>query len=360
MFSHLHYQPRCIRVVSHRRANSKYLELTDVVRTPVRFPQQQYVNPDKEQPDTETQHWILFSISCPLVTFSQLAISTVANSTNPEARLGPPDLPLPAPKSWLMFAAPIEHVTAHPATKDTLASRTLASRSIFSPYALSNSSNLRTVLRYDFDFSGIFSPIFEFKPNLGRHNWLASDLSIEELRSKFLGVRGVRAYDPAADTIVSPVHESPVSPTASECVNPKDDPEYCEEDSKGLKALIAQERKAHEEKEKHLAELQLAMARNKWWHEVRDGFAADAKAWQRIREAMARGCCRVVAREVEDPEGLGMNVILDRGAKDKATARTSRKRGCPARPGGKGSALCCGLDQGRGPSRKWNTVASGD
>jgi hypothetical protein len=260
-----------------------------------------------------------------------------------------------------MFAAPFENITAYPAVKDILASRTIASRAlpsrlIFAPSAPTNAPKLRTVLRHEFNFSRNCAPIFKFSPNLGLDDWIASDLCMEELRGEFLGIRGMRAYDDNNDPFILAALDLPASPTPSEFSDPKRelDLDGCRDDSEELRGLIAErkaERRAREEKYKQEAEPKSAMATNKWWHDARHGFADDAKAWKRIREAMARGCCRIVAREVTDPECDAMGRVVERGAQgDGGPVRRGLKRGRSARQGGKGSALCRGLDRGRRPS----------
>ena len=260
------------------------------------------------------KRWIVFSISSPIVDFSPSAISAVVYSPDPNTRLGPPNLPVPAPQSWLMFATYLENVTTHPITKDVTGYPTPDLQSTFPRCPPLASSQQQAVLRYDFDFSQNFAPIFEFSPNFGENDQLVSDLRIEDLRGEFLSARGMRAYN--ATTDITQTLESP--------------PE---------------------------AELEIELSRNKWWHEARREFAADAKAWRRVRDAMARGCCRIVARAAAAGPARQQQPDLIPGQSAKETRdppSTGLKRACSTTTSqsSKNGALCRGLELGRGPGEK--------
>jgi hypothetical protein len=150
--------------------------LVYIFKQPVKFPWQQQTNLSNQ---TQTmKRWIVFSISSPIVDFSPSAISEVVYSLDPNARLSPPNLPVPAPQSWLMFATYFENITAHPVKQDVTSYHTDDLQSTFPRCPPLTSSHEQTVLRYDFDFARSFAPRFEFSPNFGKDKQLVSDLCI--------------------------------------------------------------------------------------------------------------------------------------------------------------------------------------
>jgi len=50
---------------------------------------------------------------------------------------------------------------------------------------------------------------------------------------------------------------------------------------------------------KDVENLEQEMDNSRWWNECQDKFLEDRRTWARIKESMARGCCRVVLRVEE-------------------------------------------------------------
>jgi len=205
----------------------------------------------------KTERWISFLISVPFISFK-------TGTTKPAL---PPNVPRQhghSPTSWVIFAAPAQAITSHPPSKDSIISRSTA-----------GSEELRSVTRYDYDFSQNGIPAFEFMNKslvLGRA--LSSYLE-QNIEGPFLSGKGVETYEGGEDFIHPPVLKS--------------SKEYDQE------AVVKEDLRRWEDFEN----LEVEMANSWWWKDARDAFVADQKMWARIKESMARGCCRIVVRVEE-------------------------------------------------------------
>jgi hypothetical protein len=111
----------------------------------------------------------------------------------------------------------------------------------------------------------------------------------------FLCGKGVGAYEGGEDFIRPPVEQA--------CNSGE---EYDEEE-------VAREDVRRWEDEENLEK---EMGNSWWWRDAREGFMQDQRMWARIKESMARGCCRIVLRVDEGAQQWGKGVRTRRMGTD--------------------------------------------
>ncbi|KAI9046623.1 hypothetical protein LZ554_009366 [Drepanopeziza brunnea f. sp. 'monogermtubi'] len=249
-------------------------------------------DPATGQTGAAVQTWLWFLISRPVLTLSP-------SSDSSGLQLPPNFKKFPVPTSWVVFACPASHVTVYPDARDD----SVPYPPPTNPFTVPSSAPLgifrarraeresKTVYkRQDYDFSQQGVPIFEFS---------SAELFPVPSRKRieFLSVDGLRGWDPR-----------------DKCTayNEQEWKRKVAEWEQSVLNLSKQELKMDEEvgrlREKEIP----STCRGVWWEQFYEGLYRDETKWRRIREAMARGKCRVVVRwaeleEVKPAEGgLGL------------------------------------------------------
>lgn len=99
----------------------------------------------------------------------------------------------------------------------------------------------------------------------------------QDIHGPFLCGKGLGAYESGEDSIHPPVGEA---------CNRNAGEEYDAEE-------MAREGVRRWEDGENL---EREMENSRWWRDARIAFEEDRRCWARIKESMARGCCRVVVR----------------------------------------------------------------
>ncbi|EKD14050.1 uncharacterized protein L3040_007946 [Drepanopeziza brunnea f. sp. 'multigermtubi'] len=249
-------------------------------------------DPATGQTGAAVQSWLWFLISRPVLTLSP-------SSYNSGLQLPPNFKKFPIPTSWVVFACPASHVTAYPAARDDSVPypppRNPFSIPLSAPLGIFRARGTeresKTVYkRQDYDFSQQGVPIFEFS---------SAELFPVPSRKRieFLSVDGLRGWDPR--DLCTAYNEQEWKRKVAEW-------------EQSVLNLSKQELKMDEQvgrlREKEIP----STCRGVWWEQFYDGLYQDETKWRRIREAMARGKCRVVVRWAElaevkpAEEGLGL------------------------------------------------------
>jgi hypothetical protein len=192
----------------------------------------------------------------------------------------PPNFQIPIPTSWLVFACPLENVTAYPEALDTQSSSSTSSlptRNRFPSSSSAKRSGKKIYKRRDFDFSHNGLPIFEFNNTTG--GMFNGDDGSE--LPPFLEVGEIGPFHSGDEhEIFSDADcEAKIRPSGGEnkeyWLGPEQGGNKVESPYKG-----------------------------QWWEVFYQQIAADAARWEGIRAAMSRGKCRVVIRYTEFTEDI--------------------------------------------------------
>ncbi|CZT07591.1 uncharacterized protein RAG0_12998 [Rhynchosporium agropyri] len=276
-----------------------------------------YTDPTTNLPTQGIQTWLWFLISrpmisiCPTETNTDPAISYSWKPNNyrsspPSTIRPPPDFPMPIPTSYVVFACPASNVTEYPDCKDDSAPCeprfTAQTRSHIQgmapsyltshphPYprhtrTASSSPTVKKIYKrkdYDFSFQGI--PLFEFSSS----TFSTSTFSLLNVPTRatfeILSIDNLGSWYPSDRSGLCSMNEYQTRERA-----------WIEEmDSIGKEERKLEER-AGREREKEDPHARLGM----WWEKFYQGVYREEGRWRRVKEAMSRGCCRVVVRWVE-------------------------------------------------------------
>ncbi|RFU26028.1 hypothetical protein B7463_g10317, partial [Scytalidium lignicola] len=236
----------------------------------VDLPTVRYSNVTPGQEIYSTERWIWFLISQPMVTID---FDMFVN--NPSQKLPhPPNFPSPAPTSWVVFAAPLSHVTTYPITTELEYSTPNPTFNYNGNYNGSNNvRNLHLVSkRLDFDFSHQGIPLFEFS-NINNFT-STSTLPFLSIPRPLPPYEENDSYAPYTDDeyeeILSRWEESEEYANRN---RPADDPMDLPCPNRGV-----------------------------WWNRFYKELYDDCKTWEKIKAAMGRGKCRVMCRWLERDE----------------------------------------------------------
>jgi hypothetical protein len=236
----------------------------------------------QETHGSETWLWIL--IQRPIISFDASDTSTLVVSIPGSPDLGsisdiyssssatenkaptapPPNFPSPIPHSWLVFAAPLAHVTVYPESIE----KDAASPEAPGTAGFEQDGGKAVHKRIDYDFSHQGAPLFEFS---------SAGLFAGQL-TDFLSVEKIGAFC-AADGYES----------------------YSEKEYQGLyEAWVQMGGSA----EGGAFGKMPCPNRGVWWKEFYRRVGEDCERWRKVRRAMGRGTCRIVLRwvETEDEE----------------------------------------------------------
>ena len=248
----------------------------------------------------------------------------LAQEGNPHPKLPtpPPNFPHPIPNSWLVFAAPLAHITSYPEAVENVDDGIQQPTSVY-PFAATNHSWKRIHhkrLDYDFSFSGI--PLFEFS---------SSDLFSSSTRMEFLSVEDIGTW----------------------CENDRFQ-EYSTEEYKRMYSLwedgewITSGEEGGDDED--CRGPMPAPNRGAWWKEFYKRMYEDAARWGNIKKAMGRGKCRIVVRWAEMDVG-------EEGMDFRPGGVMGAAQGMP--PGGK-SKGGQGKRQTRSETRRRSALGMGD
>lgn len=249
----------------------------------------------EESPASETWIWIL--ISRPIVCFDadDTATNVPAESPNPDSTAStmfytpyqvrappglaqpsnihprhptpPPNFPHPIPNSWLVFAAPLAHITSYPEAIENVDG--IQQPTSAYPFATNASKRIHKRLDYDFSFSGI--PLFEFS---------SSELFSSTAKMDFLSVEDIGGW----------------------CENDRFQ-EYSTEEYKRIFSLWEDGEWITSGEEGGDGEdgrgPMPAPNRGAWWKEFYKRMYEDSARWGNVKKAMGRGKCRIVVRWAE-------------------------------------------------------------
>lgn len=187
----------------------------------------------------------------------------------------PPNFQIPIPTSWLVFACPLENVTAYPEALDTQSSSGTSSFSSRTKFPSSSRKGGKKIYkRRDFDFSHNGLPVFEFNNTTG--GMFNGDDGSE--LPPFLEVGGIGPFYSGDE------HESLSDADREAKIKQSGENEkYWLGPEQGGKKVVSP-------------------YKGQWWEVFYEQIAADAARWEGIRAAMSRGKCRVVIRYMEFAE----------------------------------------------------------
>lgn len=149
---------------------------------------------------------------------------------------------------------------------------------------------VREVQRLDFIFSRDGVPAFEFMDKASVLGTVGVQLQ-KDVGAPFLCAHGLDRYNPQGDDKDTPGSRLP---------DGKQD--------KSVDAAAAIQARVDEDVKKWENRDVNDLAMSKWWQDVEAIASDDAYRWGRIKEAMARGCCRVVARFDQAGSGKGSGI----------------------------------------------------
>jgi hypothetical protein len=287
----------------------------------------------------KTERWIWFLISSPVVMLHQ------PTRKDPTPRFPPSLSPDAIPNSWVVFAAPFEtkdkhpmfsevtttqSVIVHPLQIDVLscsnhnAPRATQSnhniiRSPFLPSSFNSAGiqppqkpdpNVFSVWRQDYDFCKHGVPAFEVSGSADRiafiealnREWLERD---DILCAKDLEGYGSLIFDNADDSDGDADSESSCSQTSMVHRPMKRSGHRRGHSNSENKSPLAHKSRgignglgatSNQVKSRQIGDSSLTRREEKWWGEVKEKLTEDAARWRRIRAAMTRGACRVIAR----------------------------------------------------------------
>jgi hypothetical protein len=148
---------------------------------------------------------------------------------------------------------------------------------------------VKEVQRLDFIFSRDGVPTFEFMDKASVLGPVGTQLQ-KDIGAPFLCAQGLDKYNSRGDD-----KDTPGSPLPEGKHGKRDD-------ATAIQARVDEDIKKWENRDIK----DLAMSR--WWSDVEAIAYEDAHRWSRIKEAMARGCCRVVARFDRAGSGQGSGI----------------------------------------------------
>ncbi|PQE33925.1 hypothetical protein CJF32_00002789 [Rutstroemia sp. NJR-2017a WRK4] len=236
---------------------------------------------DLPDPTGRLYPWISIFIQQPLVKYSPAAPPSISPS--------PPDFPHPAPTSWLMFVAPLSHVSTYPPQHDTA----IPSSLLESTVSTRGIPTKKVALRQDFDFSFQGVPVWEFSdksylPTTHTYSVFTDPKLPAIVPSKNFLTLSLPPLSHLADQSFSvyPAGTDLLAKTASHFYRSGGTPEeFAELVDQGLDKCVFQ---------------------GEWWQEFYIRMAEERNRWRRVRESMGRGKCRVVVRWQEVNRGVGM------------------------------------------------------
>jgi hypothetical protein len=216
------------------------------------------------------------------------------SQSDPDFNL-PPNFQTPIPTSWLVFACPLENVTAYAEAADTQSSTSATSASDLSGRRRFLDSGeakagKKIYKRRDFDFSHNGLPVFEFSSRAG--GGFAADDGRECELPPFLEVGEI-----------GPFYDG-------------DGYEFYSDVSVEAKIRGGQEETMQKVVGVGMTEKGIECPyKGQWWKVFYEQLAADAARWDRIRAAMSRGKCRIVVRYTafeseseSESEGIAMAI----------------------------------------------------
>jgi hypothetical protein len=226
------------------------------------------VNQDTGEATHGSETWLWIRIERPIVSFDvpdplsldlsgglspDLGASTTAFNSNTGWPKPPPNFSFPIPSSWVVFAAPLAHVTVYPETVENVPP---------SPETLKwrpGRPSLKLHKRIDYDFSHDGLPLFEFS-SAGLFDGQRTDfLSVERMRGFCAGDQ----YKEYSDEEYNAMYEEWLQRGGIEGGGFGTIPCPC----KGV-----------------------------WWREFYRRVGEDYEMWQRVKRAMEKGKCRIVLR----------------------------------------------------------------
>lgn len=235
----------------------------------------------QETYSSETWLWIL--IQRPIISFDASDTSTVGLSISGSPDLSstsdiyssysdtekkdptalPPNFPSPIPHSWLVFAAPLAHVTVYPESVEK------DGASLKAPGTTGSEQDGGKAVhkRVDYDFAHQGAPLFEFSSAGLFAGQLTDFLSVEKMG----GFSAEDGYESYSEEEYRGAYEAWVQTGAS-----------VERDGFGNMPCPN---------------------RGVWWKEFYRRVGEDCERWRKIRRAMGRGKCRIVLRWVETEDG---------------------------------------------------------
>jgi hypothetical protein len=230
----------------------------------------------------------------------------------------PPNFPSPIPTSWVVFAAPVAHLTVLPQQTEDLP---LPSPS---PYPFANGKTKQVQKRRDYDFSHAGTPLFEFSSNSVFTNGSPS--------LNFLSVENIGPWSASDPYGELSEEEYAVSRQIfnDNCEHRRfQSKSQAEHDNDGLN------RCGEYDSDDEAAGINYGVgvaAPNKgiWWKEFYRRMYVDRAMWRSVRRAMGRGKCRVVVRwnefEGGDVGDVDMEELAGQGVKHKRVTRSETRR----------------------------------
>ncbi|KAH8749293.1 hypothetical protein BGZ57DRAFT_915253 [Hyaloscypha finlandica] len=190
----------------------------------------------------------------------------------------PPNFQIPIPTSWLVFACPLENVTAYPEALDTQSSTDTSSFSSRTKFLFSSRRGGKKIYkRKDFDFSHNGLPIFEFNNTTG--GMFNGDDGSELLPFLEVGEIGPFYSGDEHDIFSDADCEVKIGQSGG------DNKKYWLDPEQGGNKVESP-------------------YKGQWWEVFYQQIAVDAARWEGIRAAMSRGKCRVVIRYTEFTEDI--------------------------------------------------------
>ncbi|KAH8596883.1 hypothetical protein B0O99DRAFT_739984 [Bisporella sp. PMI_857] len=218
----------------------------------------------------------------------------------------PPNFPAPIPLSWVVIAAPLDHVTQHPITADSTSRKPSMAAQFLKKQKRSNKkTGYMECKRADYDFSHAGVPIFEFssaelfstpfasfvEEQKGSHKEDNRENPVKIMPIPFLSVENIGPfsqydqylpYTPTQFQQVRNLFTQGFQETKGSCPSKP-------EASEGVGGGVIENGGAGGP----------SFYRGIWWDTFWREMYHDATRWRDVKRAMARGRCRVVVRWVE-------------------------------------------------------------
>lgn len=148
---------------------------------------------------------------------------------------------------------------------------------------------VKEVQRLDFIFSRDGVPAFEFMDKASVLGPVGTQLQ-KDIGAPFLCAQGLDRYNSLGDD-----KDTPGSPVPEGKRGKR-------HDAGAIQACLEEDIRKWENSDVK------DLAKSRWWNNVEAIASDDADRWSRIKEVMARGCCRVVARFDKAGSGTGSGI----------------------------------------------------
>lgn len=210
------------------------------------------INEETGETNKSSETWLWILIQRPIVSMDRNDTTTEVSPTDHPSTKLPANFPSPTPDSWVVFAAPLAHVTAYRERIEKVPSGEGA-------IGMLGGKSIKLQKRVDYDFSHDGVPLFEF----------SSSALFGSRETEFLSVENMVEFD-KEDGFESYSEE-----------------EYGEIYDKWVVAGGS---------EKDGVGKIPCPNKGEWWKEFYRRVGEDAEKWKKVKSAMERGKCRVVLR----------------------------------------------------------------